>query len=308
MIEFRPAEDEVGTRVDGVLAKRAGVARSVARRALDAGDVTVDGTNVRPSHRLGEGELVSGEVIDARAGAPEPEDIPLDVRFSDDRVLVVSKPAGLVSHPAGGHRTGTLVNALLALGEPLGKLYPERPGLVHRLDRETSGLLLVAKDDEAQAFLMDALKNREIERRYLALVKGVPATPSGTIDAPVGRHPSRPQLMAVRPEGRLAVTHYEVRDASADAALLEVRLETGRTHQIRVHLAHIDHPVVGDRIYGGAGDLAKRLGLERPFLHAVKLAFPHPDGGRIELEDPLPEELNSALQPAGISSIDSSSR
>jgi 23S rRNA pseudouridine1911/1915/1917 synthase len=299
-VEFRVEEAEGGERADSVLARRAGVARSVARDALVSGDVAVNGKAVKPGERLGVGDVVAGSISDPRAEPPGAEDIPLDIKHDDARVLVVSKPAGLVVHPAGGHRSGTLVNALLALGEPLGMLYPDRPGLVHRLDRETSGLLLVAKDDEAQAFLMDALKRREVERRYLALVRGRPPAGAGTIDAPIGRHPSRPQLMAVVPGGKPAVTHYEVVEGTPEVSLLDVRLETGRTHQIRVHMNHIGHPVLGDRFYGGVSDLARRLGLERPFLHAYRLAFPHPDGGRIEVEDPLPPDLAEVLTAAGL--------
>jgi 23S rRNA pseudouridine1911/1915/1917 synthase len=295
-VEFVVESSEAGDRADAVLARMAGVARSVARDALVSGSVRVNGKVAKPADRVAEGEVFAGDVADPRAEPPRAEAIPLDIRHEDDRVLVVSKPAGLVVHPAGGHRSGTLVNALLALDRPLGMLYPDRPGLVHRLDRETSGLLLVAKDDEAQAFLMDALKRREVERRYLALVKGRPAAGSGTVDAPIGRHPNRPQLMAVVPEGKPAVTHYEVLDSDpAECSLLDVRLETGRTHQIRVHMNHVGHPVLGDRFYGGVSDLSRRLGLDRPFLHAYRLEFPHPDGGRIELEDELPEDLGRAL-------------
>jgi 23S rRNA pseudouridine1911/1915/1917 synthase len=297
-VEFRVEPGEAGERADAVIARRAGVARSVARDALVAGRATVNGRTVKPGERLAEGDTVAGTVVDERATPPGPEDIPLDIRYSDDRVLVVSKPPGLVVHPAGGHRTGTMVNALLALGEPLGMLYPERPGVVHRLDKDTSGLLLVAKDDQTQGFLMDSLKRREIERRYLALVRGAPPAGAGTIDAPIGRHPSRPQLMAVVASGKPAVTQYEVVDRFADSSLLDVRLETGRTHQIRVHMNHIGHPVLGDRFYGGVSELSRRLGLDRPFLHAYKLVFPHPDGGRVEVTDELPPDLQAALDRA----------
>jgi 23S rRNA pseudouridine1911/1915/1917 synthase len=307
-MNMRVEPGDAGERVDTVVARHAGVARSIAREALVSGAVTVNGRVAKPGDRLAEGDVVAGAVEDPRARPPEPEDIPLDIKHSDERVLVVSKPAGLVVHPAGGHRTGTLVNALLGLGETLGMLYPERPGIVHRLDRETSGLLLVAKDDDAQAFLMDALKRREVERRYLALVRGRPPAGSGTVEAPIGRHPSRPQLMAVVPSGKPAVTHYEViEDDSAEtpregeATLLDVRLETGRTHQIRVHMSHVGHPVLGDRFYGGVSDLSRRLRLERPFLHAYKLSFPHPDGGRVVVEDELPADLDKALRAAGFS-------
>jgi len=171
---------------------------------------------------------------------------------------------------------------------------------VHRLDKDTSGLLLVARDEGAHAFLVEALKEHRVERRYLALVKGRPAAPSGTIEAPVGRDPRRRRLMAVTPSGRPAVTHYVLADSfstsSGPVSLLEVTLETGRTHQIRVHLAHLGHPILGDRTYGGASQAASALGLERPFLHAQALTFPHPEDGRaITVTDPLPAELAEVL-------------
>ncbi|MGH2730294.1 MAG: RluA family pseudouridine synthase, partial [Actinomycetota bacterium] len=220
---------------------------------------------------------------------------------ADERVLVVCKPAGLVTHPARGHATGTLVNALLALGGPLAGAGSTRPGIVHRLDKDTSGLLLVAKDDAAQAYLVDALRARRIERRYAALVRGAMPARSGTIEAPVGRHPIARRKMAVTPSGRPSVTHYEVLGEGAGASLLDVALETGRTHQIRVHLAHLGHPVLGDRAYGGGSEPATTLGLARPFLHAWKLTFPHPDDGRrVAITDPIPPDLAAALDAAGI--------
>lgn len=301
MIRFTPAPHEVGERADIVVAARAGVARRIARDALKSGVVTVSGRAAKPSYRLSEGDLVAGEVVAPEERPPEPEAIPIAVRYEDERVLVVSKPAGLVTHPAAGQRAGTLVNALLSLGGPLSGAGTERPGIVHRLDKDTSGLLLVARDDDAHAQLARALRERRVGRRYLALAGGVPGAASGTIDAPVGRHPARRWLMGVVPDGRPAVTHYRVLGAAGDCALLDVSLESGRTHQVRVHLSHLGHPVVGDRAYGGGGDLARRLGLDRPFLHAWRLAFPHPDDGRtVEVTDPLPEELVAALAGAGI--------
>jgi 23S rRNA pseudouridine1911/1915/1917 synthase len=222
------------------------------------------------------------------------------VRYRDDRLLVVSKPAGLVTHPAGGHPRGTLVNALLSLGEPLAG-EAERPGIVHRLDKGTSGLVLVAKDDDTLAFLQAALKRREVSRGYLALVRGRPQAPSGTVDAPVGRHPARRRAMAVTPGGRSAVTHYRMLEEGEGCSLLRVTLETGRTHQVRVHLSHIGHPVLGDPDYGGVSELSRRLGVRRPLLHAGTLSFPHPDDGRaVSVEDPLPADFRAALGRAGI--------
>ena len=302
MISFRVGPEDSGARLDVVVAKHGSVPRTLAQRALKEGAITVDGASARPSHRVEIGQLVEGEMPSSGLDAPEARDIPIEVRYEDERVLVVSKPPGLVTHPARGHEQDTLVNALLGLGGPLSGAGTARPGIVHRLDKDTSGLLLVAKDDAAHEFLLEAMRVRDIDRRYLALVRGRLAAPTGTIEAPVGRHPVKRRLMAVVAGGREAVTHYKELNSNEEVSLLEATLETGRTHQIRVHLAHIGHPVIGDRTYGGGGDLATRLGLTRFFLHAWRLAFPHPDGGRkIEVEDPLTVDLLTALEKAGLS-------
>lgn len=300
-VSFSPAPDEVGTRLDVAVAKRASVTRGLAQAAIKEGAVTVGGRAVRPSHRLEEGEAVAGSVAVPTVELPQGEAIDLVLRYEDERVLVVSKPAGLVTHPARGHASGTLVNALLGLGVPLAAATSIRPGIVHRLDKDTSGLLLVAKDDAAQEFLVDALRTRRIERRYRALVRGRPPADSGTIEAPIGRHPVKRRLFAVVPGGRPSVTHYEVREWRDRLALLDLKLETGRTHQIRVHLAHLGNPVLGDRVYGGVSDLSRGLGLTRPFLHACSLRFPHPgDGREIHVADDLPDDLAEALEAAGL--------
>jgi 23S rRNA pseudouridine1911/1915/1917 synthase len=303
MIRFRPRPSEIGERIDIVLARRASVTRTLAQRAIRSGAIAVDGNEVKPSYRLEGEELIAGEIPAPLVPPPGPEDIPIVLRYSDARVLVVSKPPGLVTHPAAGHPSGTLVNALLALGEPLAAGASTRPGIVHRLDKDTSGLLLIAKDDAAQSYLVDALRSRRVQRVYLALVRGRPGSETGTIEAPIGRHPVRRRLMAVVASGRPAVTHYRILGSTGSVSLLEVSLETGRTHQIRVHLSHLGHPVVGDRTYGGGGGAAAALGLTRPFLHASRVAFPHPDDGRtVEVEDPLPPDLESALDQAGLAS------
>ena len=302
-VDFAASDEEAGARLDVVLAKRAAVTRALAQAAIKGGAVTVAGKAERPSYRLEPGDAVAGEVAVPTVELPGAEDIDLTLRYNDDRVLVVSKPAGLVTHPARGHESGTLVNALLGLGEPLSGATSIRPGIVHRLDKDTSGLLLVAKDDEAQAYLVAALKERRIERRYVALVRGRPASHSGTIEAPIGRHPVKRRQFAVVGDGRHSVTHFTVRAAGERLSLLDLKLETGRTHQIRVHLAHLGHPVLGDRVYGGLSDLSRDLGLTRPFLHACSLRFPHPEDGReIAVTDDLPEDLASALEASGLSS------
>ena len=302
-VRFAVSQDEAGARLDVVVARRAAVTRALAQAAVKGGSVTVGGRSARPSHRLEAGEEVAGTVAVPVLELPAAEAVDLTLRYDDERLLVVSKPAGLVTHPARSHASGTLVNALLGLGVPLAGATSIRPGIVHRLDKDTSGLLLVAKDDDAQAFLVDALRARRIERRYLALVRGRPPADSGTIEAPIGRHPVKRRQFAVASGGRPSVTHYTVKAAGERLALLDLKLETGRTHQIRVHLAHLGNPVLGDRVYGGVSELSRTLGLARPFLHARSLRFPHPDDGReIHVEDELPEDLLGVLERAGLGS------
>jgi 23S rRNA pseudouridine1911/1915/1917 synthase len=301
MTRFEPTNEEIGERIDAVLAKRWSLPRKMTQAAVKDGAVTVSGATVRPSHRLAAGEVVVGEAPAIISTIPQAEDIPIRIEYSDERVLVVSKPPGLVTHPSGGHDTGTLVNALLGLGVSLAAGDTNRPGIVHRLDKDTSGLLLVARDDEAHAALVEAMKRREIARSYIAMVKGTPSAASGTIEAPIGRHPVARRRMSVTAGGRPAVTHYRVLGSAEGASLLDVALETGRTHQIRVHLAHIGHPVLGDGTYGGRTEAAARLGLERPFLHAARLSFDHPGTGeRIDVTDPLPGDLLPALAAASL--------
>jgi 23S rRNA pseudouridine1911/1915/1917 synthase len=244
----------------------------------------------RKNHRLEGGEEVRVEVVDPASKELQAEDIPLPIAYEDEQLLVIDKPAGIVVHPSPGHATGTLVHGLV--GQAAGG-DEDRPGIVHRLDRDTSGLLVVARSEEAYERLQELVRNRELERRYKALVGGRPRSWKGRIEAPIGRDrhdPTRRSLDTDTP--RDAVTHFEVERLLEKHALLDVRLETGRTHQIRVHLAAIDLPIVGDPVYGVPDET-----LRRQFLHAWRLAFPHPmSGERIEVESPLPPELQSALE------------
>ena len=230
-----------------------------------------------------------------RTSDVEPEEMELDVVWEDEYLLVVDKPAGVVVHPGAGHRTGTLVHGLLGRDVEGGE-DPERPGIVHRLDRDTSGLLVVARSDEAHRALQEAIRSRGVTREYVALVRGRPRSRAGRIEAPMGRDRSDPTRMSLdSASAKEAVTHFELVELLPEHAILRVRLETGRTHQIRVHLAAIELPVAGDRVYGVAGD----LGLERQFLHAARLAFEHPLTGQpVEAESPLPEDLETALELA----------
>jgi len=255
--------------------------------------VLVDGAARGKSHRLTGGEEVSFEPPGPVATELVAEPMDLRIAYEDEHLLVVDKPAGLVVHPAPGHATGTLVHGLVGVA---GGGEEERPGIVHRLDRDTSGLMVVARTAEAHRRLERLVRRRRLERRYLALVCGRPRSRRGTIEAPIGRDrrdPTRQSLDTATP--RDAVTHFEVVELLPQHALLEVRLETGRTHQIRVHLAAIDLPVAGDPVYGRPGE----LGLERQFLHAARLAFPHPmTGDPVETESPLPPDLEAALEVA----------
>lgn len=299
--EFVVSADEAGTRLDAFVAAHAGVSRAAAARSISEGSVRVDGKPASKSLRVlnGMSIAVSLRESDDEAG-PEPEDIPVRIVYEDEQLLVVSKPAGLVVHPAPGHASATLVNALLARdgAAPAGG-DALRPGIVHRLDAGTSGLMIVAKDEPTHAALTEALAARAVSRVYLALVDGVPDTDTATIDAPIGRSPRDRKKMAVVAGGRPAVTEIKVLEKQGETALVEARPVTGRTHQIRVHLKAAGHPVVGDSVYGRNRKLAAALGLDRLFLHALRLSFEHPStGARIELEDPLPADLQAALEAA----------
>ncbi|MCZ7536413.1 MAG: RluA family pseudouridine synthase [Acidimicrobiia bacterium] len=284
-----------GERVDRAVALLSGWSRAEVQALIEAGAVLVGGGPAPKSRRLSVGDVVDVLAEPGPEALPYAEDVAVDVRYEDDHVVVVSKPAGLVVHPGAGNATGTLVNGLLALYPEIAEVgEAHRPGIVHRLDRDTSGLLVVARTAVAYDGLVSQLKAREMERRYLALVWGSPS-PRGMIDAPIGRSASRRTRMAIRDAGREARTGFEVVESFPvpEVSLLECRLETGRTHQIRVHLAAIGHPVVGDATYGGA-----RSSLEpgRPFLHAFLLEFEHPvSGERVRVEDALPDALEAVL-------------
>jgi 23S rRNA pseudouridine1911/1915/1917 synthase len=278
-------------RLDRFLAEQSAVGSRAAAERLIAGEVLVDGIARPKSHRLAGGEEVRFELPEA---LPEPEaeaEPPgLHVTWEDEHLLVVEKPAGVVVHPGAGHARGTLAGGLRGRGATGGPA--ERAGIVHRLDRDTSGLLVVARSEEAFNRLQSLVRRRALEREYLALVRGRPRSRRGRIEAPIGRDrndPTRQSLDTGTP--RDAVTHFDVEDVLPEHALLRVRLETGRTHQIRVHLAAIGLPVMGDRAYGVPG-----LGLERQFLHACRLSFPHPITGEpVDVSSELPGELQEAL-------------
>ena len=293
-LRFRVAETEAGVRLDKALAARAEIGtRALSERLLGEGSVRVDGSPRPKSHRVQGGSLIEVDLPQTDGGvAPEP--VTVAVPYEDEQVVVVDKPAGLSVHPGAGGRRRTLLGQLLTLGAAGGD--PERPGIVHRLDRDTSGLLIVARSEAAHAALQEAIRKREVERRYLALVRGHPRSRTGRIDAPIGRDrrdPTRRSLDTDEP--RDAVSHFETLELLSEHTLLEVSLETGRTHQIRVHLAAIDLPVAGDPQYGVTGD----LGLERQFLHAHRLRFSHPDtGDEIDVTSELPDDLQAALAVA----------
>lgn len=294
-MELRVPPEHAGERLDAVLAGPLG-SRSRAQRLIDAGQVLVGGAPRPKRHRVAAGDVISVDETDRRAGpAPDAAPAPFRVAHEDPYLLVIDKPAGVVVHPARGHATGTLVQALA--GRAGGGEDPERPGIVHRLDRDTSGLLVVARDEATHRALKAALQRRAITREYLALVEGRPPARTGTIDAPLGRDRRERTVMSTDTDvPREAVTHFEIERALPETTLLRVRLETGRTHQIRAHLRAIGHPVVGDPAYGTPG----RFGLHRQFLHAARLAFDHPvTGERVDVRSPLPDDLEAALRAAG---------
>jgi 23S rRNA pseudouridine1911/1915/1917 synthase len=287
--------DSAGQRLDRFLATRDEVgSRAQAERLIEAGRVLVDGEPRAKSFTLVAGAQVSYPEAEPTRTALEPLDLGVPVLYRDEHLLVVDKPAGLLVHPVPGYRGATLVQGLLheVGGEGV------RPGIVHRLDRDTSGLLVVARDDHTLARLQGMLKRRTIHRSYVALVRGTPPSRRGTIEAPIGRDRRDPTRISLDSDvPRPAVTHFAISEPLAGRTLLDVELETGRTHQIRVHLAAVGHPVVGDQVYGHGSE----LGLDRQFLHAARLRFDHPwSGTPVDVVSPLPPDLEAALDLARI--------
>jgi 23S rRNA pseudouridine1911/1915/1917 synthase len=315
-LEVTVAGDEGSSRLDRVLAvRRPELSRSRLKALILAGSVTMGSAPIRdPAYHVTAGDTITIDVPEAVAAEPQAEDIALDIVYEDEDIIVIDKPRGLVVHPAAGHATGTLVNALIAhCGASLSGIGGvKRPGIVHRLDKDTTGLMVVAKNDRAHQSLTEQFADHgrtgAMRRGYMAFIWGVPNRQRGTIDAPIDRHPHAREKMAVRESGREAVTHWEIREAfngrdgKPIAALLACQLETGRTHQIRVHLAHIGHPLMGDSVYGphfktkashlGPQTQAALVALGRQALHAYLLTLEHPKTGEIlHWESPLPEDL-----------------
>lgn len=296
-MEFVVSADLDGARADRACAALAGLSRSAARSLFAAGRVTVDGIVVSPSDAVRSGSVVSVEMGEPEPGLVPDAGVPFSIIYEDDAVMVVDKPAGVVVHPGAGTVSATLAAGLIAARPALASI--DRWGLVHRLDKDTSGLLVVAKSAHAQQTLQEALRARQVHRGYLALVEGVFDNATGTIEAPIGRDPSHPTRMTVLRDGRPARTHYRrlATWGEAGVTLLDVELESGRTHQIRVHLGAIGHPVVGDRTYGrsgGPGDPG------RTWLHAIVLTFAHPVTGEdLSVRSALPDDLQASLEALG---------
>ncbi len=288
-----------GMRVDAGLSKLLGLSRTVVADLAAAGDITSEGKALGKSDRL-----VSGQWLDVTLPAPErdlaaepPQLVEgMDILYSDDDVIAVNKPVGVAAHPTLGWEGPTVTAGLAAAGFRISTSGPpERKGIVQRLDVGTSGVMIVAASERAYTHLKRAFRNREVEKIYHALVQGHPDPTSGTIDAPVGRHPSAGWRFAVRDDGKHAVTHYDTLEAHRQASLLRVNLETGRTHQIRVHFSSLHHPLCGDPMYGSDPELAEKLGLIRQWLHAVSLRFEHPTGRMMQIDSPYPADLQQAL-------------
>lgn len=293
-VEAVATEAEAGERLDRVLPElKVGLSRSFVQHLIEVGLARVNDQATKPSYRVKAGDRLTILVPPPQAIDLAPEAIPLSVVYEDGNILVVDKPAGMVVHPAPGHYSGTLVNAILAHEPQLEINGSIRPGIVHRLDKDTSGLLVVAKNDQAKDDLVAQMKAGQILKQYLTLVEGHLRTRQGVIDAPIGRDPRNRKRMAVIPGGRPARTHYEVLEEVGTYSLVKVRLETGRTHQIRVHFAYVGHPVVGDPVYGRK---PRGIGLERQFLHSYKLGLSLPVSGEYrEFTSGLPPDLRNVL-------------
>ena len=298
-IEIFPEDNNIGLRIDAFLADYCrdivpGSSRSYIQKLIDEGAVRVGGQPVKSNYKIRKNDEIEMDVPDPVIYNVEPEDIPLDIVYEDSDVIVINKPRGMVVHPAPGNYSGTLVNALLFHCKDLSDINGvRRPGIVHRIDKDTTGLLVVAKNNEAHKFLADQLKDHEVSRVYTALVEGVIDENSGTVNAPIGRHPVDRKMMCVNTKnGKEAVTHFTVLERYHDTTLIECRLETGRTHQIRVHMAYIGHPVVGDPVYGKKNN----RGMEGQALHAGELTFTHVrTSEKMTFTAPLPSDFQKLL-------------
>lgn len=299
VFELKPTRDDRNQRLDRyVSSELPDLSRTYLQSLIEQGLVVVDGQARRSSFKMTEGETVTVSVPATVEIEIEPEHIPLDIVYEDDDVVVVNKVAGMVVHPAPGHPRGTLVNAILGHAPDISIIGSTRPGIVHRLDKETSGLIIVAKTDRAQTTLVTQWQERSVEKRYITLTSGQFEEEEATVDAPIGRDPANRQRMAVVRSGRHAISHFKVSQLYKRATLIDASIETGRTHQIRVHLAFVGHSVVGDSVYGGerAKTLGVELGLSRQFLHASELGLTLPDGTYHLFEAPLPPDLVRALE------------
>ncbi|MBX3063172.1 MAG: RluA family pseudouridine synthase [Anaerolineae bacterium] len=301
VLNFTPTSDEQGERLDKAITARLEAASRVkVQQLIKEGYAAVNGKVAKASYRLEDGDAVSVQLIDAIiapdvSGEAKPESLPLDVLYDDDDVAVINKPAGMVVHPAAGHSGGTLVNAILARWSQIAFVGGEgRAGIVHRLDRDTSGVIVVAKTEAARLALMTQFAQRTVQKRYIALVEGIPNTLTGEINAPIARDPQHRKKMSVIKGGREAITHFRVLQTYQNHSLLECLPKTGRTHQIRVHLAFIDHPIVGDPVYGRRKQTIK---LGRHFLHAESITFKQPTTHQeVTVSAPLPSELAEVLE------------
>ena len=294
IVVLLPQREHLGDRLDRyVAAALPDLSRTTVQSLIESGQILVDGIQRKPKFHITPGEVVTVEFAPPVLDEIKPEPIPLNVIYEDDDLIVIDKPAGLVVHPAPGHPSGTLANALIAHAPEISIAGSNRPGIVHRLDKDTSGLIVAAKSDRGRTSLVSQWESRRVKKDYVALAVGSIVEDEATIDAPIGRDPKNRQRMAVVRGGRTAITHFRVKERFDDATLLDVEIETGRTHQIRVHLAFIGHPVVGDRVYGQK--VPDGLTVGRQFLHASGLEFQLPDGHKVAFSAPLPTDLQAVL-------------